>query len=590
MADDKKKTDKDEVIPEILANDEGFKEIMSLFKEKGFFQRFASIATGLGKPKDSREYKEARTNLQRLMAPVVAVVLPCLIIVLLAVFGKSKGKDSLVVEVQVEQQEDQQEELQDIEEPPPPETFDDFTPTDVDFSSPNMNVDVATPPAPDVPVSAQPQAVDAVLPIKSPVVLRNVYGSVRSAGMRAQMLASGGGNGHTEAAVLRALRWLKATQEADGSWPGNKPAMTGLAILTFLAHGEKPGESKEFGDTIQKALEFLLRCQDSTGYYQPKGNGYGHAIATYAMCEAYGMTMNPNVRASADRALDLIIKGQNPTGGWDYARVLPKDQPNAGKDSWTVHTTRDDISVGGWCAQALKAAMMANFYHDPEALEKASKLCVKGMKKNGHPDGGFGYTSPEKGGRLTGVGTLCLQFHHAANDSYVKNSLDNVISKWKPHFVGSTPKRVVNEKPKELPPGAIGGGCPAYAAYYGTQAIFQSGGKRWDEWNKVMWPSYVEAQFVIPKGKTGADCKCGQPRCQNKLKKPYVDADGNEQEIGHWVNTDTLTDRPVMDTCLAALQMMVYYRYLPTFKQVDVPAEVVADVTEDDDIVVESDL
>ena len=105
-----------------------------------------------------------------------------------------------------------------------------------------------------------------------------------------------------------------------------------------------------------------------------------------------------------------------------------------------------------------------------------------------------------------------------------------------------------------------------------------------------MWPSYVEAQFVIPKGKTGADCKCGQPRCQNKLKKPYVDADGNEQEIGHWVNTDTLTDRPVMDTCLAALQMMVYYRYLPTFKQVDVPAEVVADVTEDDDIVVESDL
>ncbi|MBR4613860.1 MAG: hypothetical protein IKO40_14225, partial [Kiritimatiellae bacterium] len=136
MADDKKKTDKDEVIPEILANDEGFKEIMSLFKEKGFFQRFASIATGLGKPKDSREYKEARTNLQRLMAPVVAVVLPCLIIVLLAVFGKSKGKDSLVVEVQVEQQEEQQEELQDIEEPPPPETFDDFTPTDVDFSSP----------------------------------------------------------------------------------------------------------------------------------------------------------------------------------------------------------------------------------------------------------------------------------------------------------------------------------------------------------------------------------------------------------------------------------------------------------------------
>jgi hypothetical protein len=352
--------------------------------------------------------------------------------------------------------------------------------------------------------------------------------------MRAQMLASGGGNAQTEAAVMRALRWLKAIQNADGSWSGNKPAMTGLVILTFLAHGEKPGESKEFGETLQKAMEFLIRCQDKTGYYQPKSNGYAHAIATYAMCEAYGMTMNPNVRDSADRALDLIIKGQNPTGGWDYARTLP-DGPNKGKDSWTVHTTRDDTSVAGWCAQALKAAIMANFYHDPDALERASKLCVKGFKKNGSPEGGFGYTGPAKGvnAGLTGVGTLCMQFHHAANDPYVKAALDNVISKWKPHFTGSTPKRILNEKPKDLPPGAIGGGCPNYYAYYGTQALFQVGGKRWEDWNKVMWPSYVEAQFVIPAGKTGSACKCGQPRCQNTVKTPYLDADGKEQEIGH---------------------------------------------------------
>ncbi len=52
-------------------------------------------------------------------------------------------------------------------------------------------------------------------------------------------------------------------------------------------------------------------------------------------------------------------------------------------------------------------------------------MCVKGFKKNGFPDGGFGYTGPQKGG-LTAVGTLCMQFHHAANDPYVKNSLQNV--------------------------------------------------------------------------------------------------------------------------------------------------------------------
>ena len=565
---------------------------MSLFKEKSFFQRLKSIATGIGKPVDSKEYKEARTNLQRLMAPVVAITVPCLVVLLLLIFGKSKAKNELVVEVEVEQQEEQMEDLQDIDEPPPQETIDDFTPTDIDVSAPDMNVDVTAQVAPDVPVSAQPQAVDAVLPVKSPVVLRNVYGSTRNAGMRAQMLASGGGNAQTEAGVMRALRWLKATQNSDGSWSGSRPAMTGLAILTFLAHGEKPGDSKEFGETLRRAMQYLMDNQDKAGYYCQKndtgqlarvGNGYAHAMATYAMCEAYGMTMNPNVRDSADRALELIIKGQNPSGGWDYQPYWGKPRPFEGKPS------RDDTSVAGWCAQALKAGMMANFYHDKAALDRASKLCVKGFKNNGFPDGGFGYTGPAKGG-LTGVGALCMQFHHAANDPYVKNSLDNIISKWKPHFVGSTPKRVVNEKPKELPPGAIGGGNPCYYAYYGTQALFQTGGKRWDEWNKIMWPSYVEAQFIIPKGQAGAACKCGQDRCQKVVKTPYRDADGNEQEIGHWVNTDSNTDRPVMDTCLAALQMMVYYRYLPTFKQVDVPEEIAADTTDDDDIVVDSNL
>ena len=34
--------------------------------------------------------------------------------------------------------------------------------------------------------------------------------------------------------------------------------------------------------------------------------------------------------------------------------------------------------------------------------------------------------------------------------------------------------------------------------------------------------------------------------------------------MGHWENNDVHTSRPVMDTCLTALQLMVYYRYLPT--------------------------
>ena len=62
-----------------------------------------------------------------------------------------------------------------------------------------------------------------------------------------------------------------------------------------------------------------------------------------------------------------------------------------------------------------------------------------------------------------------------------------------------------------------------------------------------------------------------------KTNQPYTieDASGKPREIGHWVNGDTY-NYDVMATCLAALQLMVYYRYLPTtqLKATEVEADV----------------
>ena len=81
-----------------------------------------------------------------------------------------------------------------------------------------------------------------------------------------------------------------------------------------------------------------------------------------------------------------------------------------------------------------------------------------------------------------------------------------------------------------------------------------------------MWPEYVKAQFVE--------------------EKAIADHKGEMQDIGWWENSDTsgANQRPVMDTCLAALQLMVYYRYLPTFKNVNIPEEVVATAEQSTDI------
>ena len=484
--------------------DSGLNKLMSLFDDVGYFKRLQLMFKGLKAPKDSREYKMARIEVQRLAAPASAVLVPLVCVVLLAALAVGKLSHETTVEVKVLDVEETKE----LEKEKPPEERPEIE-TDVRFDS---NLDLPNAPINDAPMTAQPQTFDAVLNVRSPVVLRGIYGTTRNAGMRGQMLARGGGDSMTEAAVLRALRWLKKNQQADGSWRAHKAAMTGMALLAFLAHGEKPGESREFGETVQKAIEYLISTQPADGKFP--GN-YEHPIATYALCEAYGMTMNPNVKVAAEKGVYVIINGQHACGGWNYGMVGPE--------------TRNDTSVMGWAAQALKAAKMANAYSDVAALDKACKMSIRGFQLNANPSGGFGYTEPGATG-LSAVGALCLQFHGAGNRPEVVNTL-NLMDAWKCSWAAPVAP----------------GGSPQYYFYYATQAKFHAGGARWKSWNEAMKPEYLKAQIIISKEQSG-----------------YLDPDGKPQEIGSWENKDAHTDRPVMDTCLAALQLMVYYRYLPT--------------------------
>ncbi|NLF85618.1 MAG: hypothetical protein GX571_05880, partial [Lentisphaerae bacterium] len=54
--------------------DPAFLELMGLFNEKTYWQRLGMMFAGLGKPHESREYKIARTELQRQLAPAAAII------------------------------------------------------------------------------------------------------------------------------------------------------------------------------------------------------------------------------------------------------------------------------------------------------------------------------------------------------------------------------------------------------------------------------------------------------------------------------------------------------------------------------------
>ena len=77
----------EEVFEEEISREELIKEHLSeidaAFEEVGFFGRFSRMMKGLGKPRSSAEYKLARTELQRLVAPMLAVLCPILRFLLL---------------------------------------------------------------------------------------------------------------------------------------------------------------------------------------------------------------------------------------------------------------------------------------------------------------------------------------------------------------------------------------------------------------------------------------------------------------------------------------------------------------------------
>jgi hypothetical protein len=534
--------------------------IKELLGELTFLEWLESVRGGLRMPKDSGEYRYAYQQMQRLWSPVCGILLPLFLIGILMATPEQQisDKDAIPVTIEAAKANDvlkddpQTKEPEPVEPPPPDDT--NINPEPGDFAAmPGLPGPVSPAAGPSTAFSPQPAAFDSVAMVKSPIVMKGVYAS-RAPGAKGMLSGKGvggggmgGGDRYTEDAVVRALRWLKKNQQADGSWNKNKVAMTGLAILTYLAHGETPSESKEFGTTVQKAIEYLLNVQNKTTGRIP-GN-YDHPIATYALCEAYGMTLNPNVKEAAEKAVALIIKGQHPTGGWTYN--LDPDVQKPGKEKSDLDGKyRDDTSYMGWCAQALKAAKLAKLHVD--GLEKASKLAVKGFKKNANPNGGFGYTGPGQTG-MTAVGTLCMQLLGASNDSEVKKSLD-LMDAWVPSFEAKGPQ----------------GASIQYYSYYTTQCKFHAGGKRFELWNKEMKPLYLKAQ---------------------KIEKSAIKDDkGRDCDIGWWENADTHGDRPVMDTCLAALQLMVYYRNLPTTKleAVQVEEEITAKSVDTGDIKVDT--
>ncbi len=331
---------------------------------------------------------------------------------------------------------------------------------------------------------------------------------------KAKAMAEKGMTPAAEQAVLKGLAWLQKNQASDGSWgETNKSAMTGLALLCFLGHGETP-ESQQFGFTVNKAVEWILtngaanegRLNMRKSFDQP--GVYEHAICTYALGEYYTMTQDVNVRELFKQAINYIVQGQGPGGGWMYS----------------YDKTADDLSVGGWQIQALKAAHLSKLgiYGVDEALDKAMLM----LEKFRGPKGGYGYRGPADKYSLSGVGILC-QLFWKGDKTVLKKGMEWVLE----HTEKNEPVKYQGPK------------ADLYAWYYHTQACLMFGGSAWTKWNRWFQDETVNAQ--------AADGSW-PPMASN--------SHGNLQG-GKGMSAT------VYRTTLCVLMLEVFYRYMPTNRE-----------------------
>lgn len=331
---------------------------------------------------------------------------------------------------------------------------------------------------------------------------------------RLQRLAENGGNEACEEAVVKALRWLQKEQKRDGSFGGQKPvAMTGLALLAYLGHCETP-LSEEFGDTVTKAMVYLVNNNmkqngKSATDLSDKHWPYEHAIAMYALCESYTFCKQlniehvvPNLGDTVEAGTNWIIDNQTGKGGWDY--------------SYNTDQRPGDSSIVAWHLQALKAAQGTGITFPK--IKSTINGGLDFLELCQADNGGFGYglarrpVGPAKGHfTLTGAGALCFQQHKGISNSTARKGVKYIEENAFFDFKG---KR-----------------ANLYEHYYNSQAMINHGGKAWKNYNELFRDELLE----------------------------------NQRKDGSWPNPGGPSGHndPIYTVSLATLMLEVYYRFLP---------------------------
>lgn len=352
---------------------------------------------------------------------------------------------------------------------------------------------------------------------------------LRSEEQRGEAAQAFGGSPESEAAVELSLKWLAKNQSAGWYWEaaahgggsqqrpearefGNvgrnaDTGVTGLALLAFLGHGHTY-EKGDYTTNVERGLKWLISQQGTDGSLTGRAGIndaiYCHAIATFALAEAYAMRSDDAaggwLRGPVERAIEYTLSHRTPDGGWRY-------------DSKTEQS--GDMSIFGWQLMALKSAELGGIPIPEDVRQQLVQFLMQ--RSSGTHRGLAAYRLREQpSAPMTAEALFCKQILGMSRDNPASQEAVNYIRRSPPHISRLN----------------------YYYWYYGTLAMYQYGGQPWEEWNAALRDLLVQEQR-----KSGPLAGSWDPR---DIWGPY----GGR----------------VYSTAMATLCLEVYYRYLPLYR------------------------
>jgi hypothetical protein len=252
--------------------------------------------------------------------------------------------------------------------------------------------------------------------------------------------------------------------------------------LAFLAAGQLPARGP-YGETVDRALRFVVASAKPSGLLNiaaPQKDMYNHGLATFVLGQAHGMTNDPRMGKTLDRALKLIYNTQCEDGGWDYrARRQARGH---------------DLSLAVMQAKAIRSAVDSGLEVPPEVVQMAIQSVREHYKaqngaKPGDPramegPGQFTYDGHRGTPAMNAAGVVCLQEFGQYDDWRIEKNLDRIRAEIKK--LGE-PREGSGRVPFD-----------AYTLYYMGQAIYQAGDPAWRECYPILRDHLVRAQVRDP--------------------------------------------------------------------------------------------